>query len=94
VSTSLKLLKVTRGPCGALRLYAHARWGVIETMTTWDDADGPTIIRVERIAKRQALIRSIAKALKADQRNKAVGSMTRRIGETWHRKKRAAGGST
>jgi hypothetical protein len=67
VSTSLKLMKVTRGPCGALRHYAHARLGVIETLTTWEEADGPdgsTVIRVERVAKRRALIKSIAKALK------------------------------
>lgn len=90
MSSSLKLLKVTTGPCGALRLYAHARLGVIETMTTWQEAEGPTVIRVERVAKRKALIRAIAKALKADQR--ARSSSRPRLGEAWHRKKRAAGG--
>lgn len=73
MSTSLKLLKVTRGSCGTLRLYAHAHLGVIETMTTWEEASGPTVIRIQRVAKRQALIRAIANALKADQRNKGVG---------------------
>lgn len=46
MSTSLKLLKVTRGSCGTLRLYAHAHLGVIETMTTWEEASGPTVIRI------------------------------------------------
>ena len=91
MSSSLKLLKVTTGPCGALRLYAHARLGVIETMTTWQEANGPTVIRVERVAKRKALIRAIAKALKAEQREKAVkSSRARRLGSMW--KRTASGG--
>ena len=91
MSTSLKLLKETAGPCGALRLYAHARLGVIETMTTWEEADGPTVIRVERVAKRRALIRAIAKALKAEERDKGIkSSSARRLGSMW--KRTASGG--
>jgi hypothetical protein len=66
VSTSLKLMKVTRGPRGALRLYAHSRLGAIQTLTTWKETDGPegsTVIRIERLDKRRALIRSIAKGI-------------------------------
>ncbi len=69
--SSLKLLLATSGPGGVLRLYAHARLGTIETMTTWQEP-GASVIRVQRIAERQAVIRAIAQALKAGHQSKAA----------------------
>lgn len=74
--STLKLLDETSGPGGVLRRYAHTRFGVIETMTTWDHAGGPAVIRVEHLARRDAAIRAVAQALKVVHRSETINKRT------------------